>query len=144
MVDPGHVIIRPGIAMGVELQKRQRSESLGIGLEDRERDIVIPAQADTRRPGIQDTLDMRGQSVGKITDHGIVKGKIAIIHDVQLAQRIITPSVRRIGALQGTGFADGARAKAGSGPVGHRLIERHAGHREIHPREVLGIAPPQE
>ena len=144
MVDSGKIIIGPGVGMGIEMQQAERAVFLGIGTQDRKADIVIAAQRQAGGPTGQNGADMAGQRIGEIGDLGIIERQIAIVGHGEFAQRVKPPAIGRINRLQGRGFADGTRAKAAAGSVRHRLIERDARHRHIHPAQVLGIAAAQE
>ena len=105
---------------------------------------MIPAQHDRGRTGIQNGLDMRSECRRKLADMAIVESQIAIVRDGKLAQHVKVPAIGRVGRLQRACLADGAGAKAGAGAVGDGLIKRHAGYRDVHTGQILGVFTSQE
>ena len=87
--------------MGVEVDHGEGAEFLGIGAQDRKGDVVIAAKGQAARPGIKDGADMAGQGVGKIRHLGVIKGKVAVVDDGHLFQRVCGPTVGGIIGHQG-------------------------------------------
>jgi hypothetical protein len=144
VVDPLHVVVGPGVGMGVEVDEGDGAELLGIGAKDREGDVVVAPEGHRSRPGGKDAPDMGGERVREGRNSGVVEGHVAAVHDLQFLESGKGPAIGRIEGLEARCLADRAGAEAGAGAVRHGLVEWHAGDGEVHPGQVLRIAAAQE
>jgi len=131
LVDPGAVaagfaeVVFPGVAVGIEMDHRQRSAEPGlVGSQQRQRDRVIAAD-----PGHVVGADHRVHA----RRHGRAHGFEAGVGQRQVTQvgqvgRGVDVEVRMDAVAQHVAcFADGARTEACARPVGDRAIPREAG-----------------
>ncbi len=144
VIDPAHVVIGPGIGVGIELDQRKGAVFRRMGPQDGEGDVMIPPKAQRRRTGPDNFCHMGLKHAGKIGNAGIIEGQIAVIDNVQFAHRIHLPAIGRIRGQQSACLADRARTEAGTRTVCHRAVEGDAGHRQIDTLQILGQAAPQE
>jgi hypothetical protein len=58
VVDALALLVRPGVAVGIEVDQRQRAMAAGMGLEQRVADEVVAAQGQHGAAGFEDAFGM--------------------------------------------------------------------------------------
>src|SRR5215207_2594781 len=132
------------VAMGVEMDKRQRTVFGGMSPEKGIRDEMVAAQGNNRDARIDDFRRMLLDPVRDILLAAPIEEAIAIIDNGKGIEGIEEPRpVRTPGMLIGCA-ADRLGAEARAWTIGHRLIKGNAGDGDVDAAQVTGKSASHE
>ncbi len=133
MVEAGRVVdeVRPGVAMAVELDQRQRPVLGDMRLQQRIGDPMVAAERQHGGTGIEDRRGVGDDRAFEGRRQVVVEVAIAGVDHRQRLDHVEPPRERLQLGEAGARLADAARPEPGARPVGCRVVERDAGNDDI-------------
>ena len=143
VVDPA-VFVAPRVAVGVEVNQRERAVTERVGPQQRQGDVVVAADAEHRRTRVQNVCGVAFDGRRNLRGTAVVQGAVPDIHDCEAPGRIEAPRPGRSPReLRGCG-PDRARAQTRPRTVCGRKVERDTGDGDVDSVQVAGIRSPEE
>ena len=144
VIDAFDLFVRPGVAVRVEVDQRQRAVFFRVCLEQRVADEVVATQGEHGAARGQNPVGMGLDGSRSVLRRAMVEMAVAVIDAGQQVERIKLPGIVTGPRRLDRGGTNGARAEAAAGTVGGRGVEGHAADHQIHPAQVAGVAATHE
>ncbi len=143
MVDAA-LFVRPGVAVRIEMDQRQRAVAAGMGLEQRVADEMVTAQGEHGATGFKYVLGMGLDTLRDRLRGATIESAVAVVDHCQMVERVEGPGpVARPGLLH-RGGTDCARPETRPGAVAGGVVERHTADHHIHSTQVATVATTRE
>ena len=143
MVDAA-AVIGLDVAVGIEVDERQRAVLFGVCAEQRIGDVVVAAERDHLRTRRDDLRRMVLEALGEVFLAAPVEEAVTIVDDGERIEGIEVPWPERAPGILGGSLADALGTHARAGPVRDRLVEGNAGDRDVDALEVTRILAAHE
>ncbi|MCY1401673.1 hypothetical protein D9M71_167960 [compost metagenome] len=144
MVDALALFVRPGVAVGVEVDQRQCPVLAGMGLEQWIGNEMVAAKRQHRRARIEDVLGVGFDHFGRRLRRTVVEIAIAVVDDRQVIERIKRPRPMPFPGDPGRGGANAPWPEACAGAVAGGRVERHATDGHINAAQVTTVTATHE
>ncbi|MCY1451051.1 hypothetical protein D9M71_678980 [compost metagenome] len=141
MVDALVVVVGPGIAVGVEVDQRQRAMLACMGLEQWVGDEVVAAQGQHGAASRQNMLGMGLDHLRRGLGRTVVEVTIAIVDYRQMIEGVELPWPVPLPGRLHRGVANASWPKACTGPVAGGGVERHTADHHVDTLQVTAVTP---